>query len=95
VSDHLALSASAALYEIPAVDVLVTCATATVSPIIQRLALPPSPERVLNWSVTPQQAGHLTLRIALLILNEPIHVTMFYVEVDSRTADRLAADASR
>jgi len=77
----LPFAATAALYQVTSVDVLVICGTAQVTPIVQSLPLPPDPKAVLEWMLTPQVTGRMSIDILLLVLNEVVHRRSLFVDV--------------
>lgn len=64
------------------VDVVVQCATARISPPSQRLELPPSAERVVEFEFTPLKPGPQWIFVVLLVRNDPVERLRF--EVDAR-----------
>lgn len=69
------------------VDVLVLAAGARVTPLRQKMPLPPDPGNVLCFNITPNRPGILNIEVALLVRNEPIHRTgMKALAIASRDA---------
>ncbi|UQA57092.1 serine/threonine-protein kinase [Polyangium aurulentum] len=72
--------------------VLVLCPGARVSPLRQRIRLPPNPARVLSFMVTALRADDLEIEIVLLVQNEPIHRASFWVRAEP--ADMLRSEVT-
>lgn len=79
-SAGISADAESLVYSTDYVDVIVVCPGADVVPLRNRLPVPPDPERIAGFEITPRKAGILELKVELVVKNETIHVTPYLIE---------------
>jgi Domain of unknown function (DUF2382) len=79
-SNPLSREAVSSVYATDHIDVLVLCPGANVLPLRNRLSVPPRPNDVAAFKITPMRPGPFDLMVVLLVRNEPIHRTTFSFE---------------